>query len=193
MESLGTDQGGGADSTSVDPVGVAYRRAAPRLLAFIRARVTSGEDAEDILHEVFAQAARPNVLAAVDDVVAWLFRAARNRVVDWYRRRGRRPETSLDAVADGVETSLGELLVDAGVDVTQEVARRLAVQAMARAIASLPSKQRQAFVGHVVEGGSFREMAASSGAPIGTLLARKHRAVARLRTSLQNLEEVLDE
>ena len=77
-----------SDAQGPDPqrVGTAYRREAPRLRAFIRSRVASGEDAEDILHEVFAQAARPNVLAAVDDVVAWLFRAARNRVVDWYRR-----------------------------------------------------------------------------------------------------------
>ena len=105
-------------------VATAYRREAPRLLAFIRSRVTNGEDAEDILHEVFAQAARPNVLAAVDDVVAWLFRAARNRVADWYRRRGRRTEASLDAVVGDDETSLGDLLADGGVDVERPVAWR---------------------------------------------------------------------
>ena len=105
-------------------VATAYRREAPHLLAFIRSRVTNGEDAEDILHEVFAQAARPNVLAAVDDVVAWLFRAARNRVADWYRRRGRRTEASLDAVVGDDETSLGDLLADAGVDVERPVAWR---------------------------------------------------------------------
>ena len=183
------------DAQATDPqrVGTAYRREAPRLLAFIRSRVASGEDAEDILHEVFAQAARPNVLAAVDDVVAWLFRAARNRVVDWYRRRGRRTETSLDAVLADDESSLGDLLVDAGVDVERQVARRLAVEALVRAIASLPAEQRQAFVATVVEGWTFRELATRTGTPIGTLLSRKRRAVARLRISLQNLEEGIDE
>jgi RNA polymerase sigma factor (sigma-70 family) len=174
-----------------DSVSVAYRRERPRLLAFIRSRVTDGDD---ILHDVFVQAVRhPNVLAAVDDLVAWLFRAARNRVVDMYRRRERRRETSLDADVDDGTASLGDLIADAGIDIERDLTRRLAVETLADAVAELPEGQRAAFVGNVMEGRTFREMADASNTPLGTLLARKRRAVAKLRVILQDLEEVIDE
>ena len=173
---------------------VAYQRERSRLLGFIRARVSNGDDAEDILHDVFAQAVRsPNVLASVDDLVAWLFRVARNRVVDWYRRRGRRRETSLDARTDDGAASLGELIADSGIELDRDLVRRMAVDALAAAVAALPAPQRAAFVGNVIEGRTFKEMAEQTNTPIGTLLARKHRAVAKLRETLEDLEEVIDE
>ena len=172
----------------------AYRRERSRLLAFIRSRVTNGDDAEDILHEVFVRAVRsPNVLASVDNLVAWLFRIARNRVVDWYRRRGRRQETSLDADAGDETPGLLELIADTSIDLDRDLVRRMTVNALSNAVASLPDAQREAFVGNVIEGRTFREMAQQTGTPLGTLLARKRRAVARLRETLEDLEEVIDD
>ena len=167
-----------------------YRRERSRLLQFIRSRVSDGEVAEDILHDVFAQAVRsPNVMASVDNLVGWLFTVARNRVVDWYRRRGRRQEISLDADARDGTSTLGDLIADAGIDPEGALIRQAAVQAIAAEIAKLPDAQREAFVGSVIEGRSFREMAEASGTPVGTLLARKHRAVQRLRQHLRDFEE----
>jgi RNA polymerase sigma factor (sigma-70 family) len=156
--------------------------------------VGSSDEAEDILHEVFVQAVRsPNVLASVDNLVAWLFTIARNRVVDWYRRRGRRQETSLDAEAGEGTSSLGDLIADTSIDLERDMVRRMTVDALAAAVAVLPEGQREAFVGNVMEGRTFREMAEETGTPLGTLLARKRRAVAKLRETLEELEEVIDE
>jgi RNA polymerase sigma factor (sigma-70 family) len=182
------------ESNDTERLSGTYRRERSRLLAFIRSRVGSGDDAEDILHEVFVQAVRsPNVLASVDNLVAWLFRIARNRVVDWYRRRGRRQETSLDADAGEGTGSLGELIADTSIDLDRDLVRRMTVDALATAVASLPAAQREAFVGNVIEGRTFREMAEQTNTPLGTLLARKSRAVAKLRETLEDLEEVIDE
>lgn len=182
------------ESQNTDRLSVTYQRERSKLLRFIRSKVSNGDDAEDILHEVFFQAIRsPNVLSTVDDMVAWLFKAARNRVVDWYRRRGRRRETSLDAKVDGGTASLGELIADSGIDLDRDLSRRMAVESLASAIATLPAEQREAFVGNVIEGRTFREIAKETNTPLGTILARKRRAVLKLRETLDDLEEALDE
>jgi RNA polymerase sigma factor (sigma-70 family) len=160
-----------------------------RLRNFIRRRVPDPRDVEDILQEVFSELVEANrLLMPIDHITAWLFRVARNRIVDLFRRtkwerfgnpRGRRRD---DDEADHV---LAELLPsgDAGPDALY--ARRVIFEELELALDELPADQRAAFVGHEIEGRSFKEMAADTGVSVNTLLSRKRYAVLQLRKRLQ--------
>jgi len=154
-----------------------------RLRRFIRRRVPNPRDAEDILQDVFATLAEANgLLVPIDHVAAWLFRVARNRIIDLFRKK--RPETFDD---------LEELLpLEVGPDA--DYARELLLDALAAAIEELPQEQRDVFVAHELEGRSFKELAAATGVNINTLLARKRYAVLSLRVRLQIFyDELTDE
>ena len=160
-----------------------------RLRRFIRRRVPDPRDVEDILQEVFFELVEANrLLMPIEHVTAWLFRVARNRITDLFRKK--KPERFDDAAgaAEGGELLRVEDLLpspDAGPDAIY--ARRVLLEALELAIEQLPEEQREVFVAHELEGRSFKEMAAESGVSVNTLLSRKRYAVRRLREQLQGI------
>ena len=168
-------------------VAQAIAREGPRLRSFIRKRVLDAGEAEDILQDVFYELISTyRLMKPVEQVTAWMFRVARNRIVDVFRRR--RTE-SLSAPAGGEEDglTLEDLLPspDAGPEV--EFARGVLLEALEEAIGELPRAQREVFVAHELEGRSFAELAAESGVSINTLLGRKRYAVLALRKRLETV------
>ena len=159
-----------------------------RLWNFIRRRVPDTRDAEDILQDVFAELVEANrLLMPIDHVTGWLFRVARNRITDLFRRRRPGPFGDLGVRDDEARLQLEDLLPspDAGPDT--QYARRALLEALELALAELPPDQRAVFVAHEIEGRSFKEIAAETGVGINTLLSRKRYAVLRLRERLQDI------
>jgi len=164
------------------------KREQSRLRNFIRRRVPDEFEAEDVLQDVFYRFVEANrLLMPIDHVTGWLFQVARNRITDLFRKK--RPANFSDAV---VETEDGALLLqdllpppDAGPDALY--ARGVLLDELEQALDELPEEQREVFIGHELEGRSFKEMAAESGITINTLLARKRYAVLHLRERLQRI------
>src|SRR5260370_46617 len=167
----------------------AVKRDEPRLRKFIRRRVPDPRDAEDILQDVFYELVEANrLLMPIEHVTGWLFRVARNRITDLFRKK--KTESFSDnpvADEDDERLQLEDLLPspDAGPDALY--ARSVLLDELELAVNELPEEQRQAFVGHEFEGRSFKEMAAESGVNVNTLLSRKHAAVVYLRERLQSI------
>jgi RNA polymerase sigma factor (sigma-70 family) len=158
------------------------------LLRFIRGRVRTDEDAEDILQDILAQTLSVSPLKPIEDLSAWLFRAARNRIVDWWRRirtRADAGEVPLPTEEDDSEPVLPNLMGDHSAKPDHLYQREVVREAIVEALAKLPAAQREVFLLHELEGVSFKEMAEASGTPIGTLLARKKYAVDALKKALQ--------
>ena len=150
-------------------------RERPRLRSFIRRRVADPRDAEDILQDVFHALVEANrLLMPIDHVTGWLYRVARNRIVDLFRAR--KPEPLL----------LEDLLPSPDAGPEAEYARTVLLEALEQAIAELPAEQRNVFIAHELEGRSFKEMAAATGVSVNTLLSRKRYAVLRLRERLRS-------
>lgn len=170
------------------------RKEQGRLLGFIRRRVADPLDAEDILQDVFHELAEANrLLVPIDHVTGWLFRVARNRIIDLVRRR--RPERLSGPIesADGeVRGSLEDLLPSGEAGPEALYARRVLLEELASALDDLPAAQRTVFVAHELEGRSFKELAAETGVSITTLLSRKHYAVLHLRERLRELHDELE-
>jgi RNA polymerase sigma factor (sigma-70 family) len=166
-------------------------REEPRLRSFIRRRVADSGDAEDILQQVFYEFVETyRLLKPVEQAGAWLFRVARNRIIDRFRKK--RPGSLSDPVGvaeDGEEIRLEDLLpsLQAGPDAAY--ARQVLVEELENAVDELPQEQRQVFIAHEVEGRSFKEMAAETGVSVNTLLARKRYAVLYLRRRLQAVHD----
>lgn len=161
-----------------------------RLRNFIRRRVADPRDVDDILQDVFYRLVEANrLLMPIDHVTGWLFRVARNRITDLFRKQ--RPVNFSDVVGDGVEgrglSQLEDLLpaLDAGPEATYT--RQVLLDALELAIAELPAEQRLVFVAHELEGKSFKEIAAETGVGVNTLLSRKRYAVLQLRARLQDI------
>src|SRR4051812_31967992 len=145
-----------------------------RLRDFIRRRVPDPRDAEDVLQDVFYKLVEANrLLMPIDHVTGWLFRVARNRIIDLFRTRT--PEF----------LELGDLLPSPDAGPEAHFARTLLLEALEQAIAGLPPDQRDVFIAHALEGRSFKELAAATGVGINTLLSRKRYAVLRLREQLR--------
>jgi RNA polymerase sigma factor (sigma-70 family) len=160
-----------------------------RLRNFIRRRVPDPSDAEDIVQEVFYKLVEANrLLMPIDHVTGWLFRVARNRITDLFRKK--KPESFSDAAVEGEG---GEVLQiedllpspDAGPEALY--ARTVLLDELELALDELPEEQRDVFVAHELEGRSFKEMAAESGVSVNTLLSRKRYAVLHLRERLQSI------
>jgi RNA polymerase sigma factor (sigma-70 family) len=170
----------------------AVRKDYPGLRAFIRKRVADQSDAEDILQEVFYELVEAyRLMKPVEQVTAWLFRVARNRITDLFRRRTREAQATEPAKFNeqGEELLLDELLPspDAGPDAAY--ARGVLVEALDDALEELPPEQREVFLAHELMGYSFKELAEQSGTSVNTLLSRKHYAVLHLRKRLQSVYE----
>jgi len=176
------------------------RREQGRLWTFVRQRVADREDAEDILQEVFCELIEAvRLMKPIEHASAWLFRVARNRIADLYRKK--KPAVSIDAPvidtygAGSPETAqqrgllIEDLLPspDGGPDAAY--ARHVLLDELTSAIDELPAEQRDVFLAHELEGRSFKEMAARAGTNVNTLLARKHYAVIRLRRRLQAIRD----
>jgi len=156
-----------------------------RLRRFIRRRVPDPRDAEDILQDVWSELVEANrLLMPIDHVTGWLFRVARNRIVDLFRKQN---AMHLDAARGDDELLLDDVLPssDAGPEAVYE--RRVLLDALRRALDELPADQRAVFVAHEIEGKSFKEMAVESGVGVNTLLSRKRYAVMRLRERLRSV------
>ncbi len=170
----------------------AVRQQRGRLLAFIRRRIPDPDQAEDVLQDVFAELVESyRVLKPVEQAAAWLFRVARNKITDLYRRK---KPVSLEHEmaqfsADGEDAGL--LLADilpAPDDAPENrLLRETLMEALAEALAELPAAQRQVFIWHELEDKTFREMDEETGVPLKTLISRKHYAVQHLRKRLQKL------
>ena len=160
---------------------------------FIRRRVHDQGDAEDILQDVFHEFVQAYRLPApIEQVSAWLFRVARNRIIDRFRKRREQPLAEIADYSDDAEYRLDLALpaTDAGPEALY--ARSVLLEALQEALNELPADQRDVFVAHELEGRSFKELAAESGVGVNTLLARKRYAVLHLRVRLQAVYDELD-
>jgi RNA polymerase sigma factor (sigma-70 family) len=161
------------------------QREQSRLLRFIRRRVPDPRDAEDILQDVFYELVEANrLLVPIEHITGWLFRVARNRITDLFRKK--KPESFGEGANEDDERLRVEDLLpspDAGPDAL--FARSLLLDALELAVEELPEEQREVFVAHELEGRSFKEMAAETGVSVNTLLSRKRYAVRHLRERLQ--------
>jgi len=158
-----------------------------RLRNFIRRRVPDPRDAEDILQDVFYELVEANrLLMPIEHVTGWLFRVARNRITDLFRKK--KPESFGDAaVADEDDElpQLEDLLPSPEAGPEALYARNMLLDELELAVDELPEEQREVFVAHELEGRSFKQMAAETGVNVNTLLSRKRNAVLRLRERLQ--------
>jgi RNA polymerase sigma factor (sigma-70 family) len=170
----------------------AIQQERPRLRNFIRRRVADEGDAEDILQDVFYELIQAyRMMKPIEQVGAWLYRVARNRIIDVFRRA--RPQQSLaDAVINedgGSDLTLEDLLPSPDEGPEAAFAHAVLVDELAAAIEELPPDQRLVFVAHEVEGRSFKELAAETGVSVNTLLSRKRYAVMHLRKRLQSIHD----
>jgi RNA polymerase sigma factor (sigma-70 family) len=166
----------------------AVAREGSRLRAFIRRRVADAGDAEDILQEVLYELVEAvRLTAPIEQVGAWLFRVARNRIIDLFRKRP--PETSRDVSVEDETFALGDLLPATGGGPEAELARGVLLEELEAALDELPEEQRKVFIAHELEGRSFKELAAETGVSVNTLLSRKHYAVLHLRRRLRDIHD----
>jgi RNA polymerase sigma factor (sigma-70 family) len=165
----------------------AFRSERKRLLNFIRRRVRTEADAEDILADVFYQLiANYSVTEPIEKMASWLLTVAQNKIIDWYRRR--KPESFRQRTDEtNLPLNLEDILYDPGQNPDVLYARSLVWTELADALDDLPDEQREVFVMHELEGKSFKEIAEITGEPINTLLSRKRYAILYLREALQEL------
>jgi RNA polymerase sigma factor (sigma-70 family) len=171
-------------------ISAALKADGARLRNFIRKRVADEADAEDILQEVFFEFVEAyRLLKPIEQAGAWLFRVARNRIIDRFRKRSREAQREEPVNEDGERLALEDLLPSPDAGPEAEYARSLLLAALDDAIDELPEEQREVFIAHEIEGRSFKEMAAETGLSVNTLLSRKHYAVLHLRERLKNIYE----
>ncbi len=165
------------------------KREQARLRSFIRRRVPDPRDAEDVLQDVFFALVEANrLLMPIGHVTGWLFRVARNRITDLFRKK--RPVSFSDtAVADEEDEplQLDDLLPSPDAGPEALYARQVLLDELELAVDELPVEQREVFVAHELEGRSYKEMAAETGVSVNTLLSRKRYAVLHLRKRLQGI------
>lgn len=163
-----------------------------RLLSFIRNRVATVEEAEDILQDVFYQfIAGFETIESIDRVTSWLFSVARNKIIDRYRRESSRPQRADFGGHAGMEEdaplTLQEILPDFGNTPEDAYLRETIWDAIMDALDELPAEQREVFVLNEIEERSFREISEETGISINTLLSRKRYAILALRKKLQRV------
>jgi RNA polymerase sigma factor (sigma-70 family) len=167
----------------------AMERDEPRLRNFIRKHVADTSEAEDILQDVFYELLETyRLMKPVEHVTAWLFRVARNRMVDLFRKK--KPSSlnnPVSAEEDG--DTLEDLLPSADAGPEAAYARSLLLDALDEALEELPAAQREVFIAHELMGQSFKDISVETGLSVNTLLSRKHYAVLHLRQSLQSIYE----
>jgi RNA polymerase sigma factor (sigma-70 family) len=165
------------------------KREGSRLRNFIRRRVSDPGDVEDVLQDVFYRLVEANrLLMPIDHVTGWLFRVARNRITDLFRKKT--PELFSDAVIEkeeGEALQIEDLLPSPDAGPEALYFRNLLLDELELALDELPDEQREVFVAHELEGRSFKELAEETGVSVNTLLSRKRYAVLHLRERLQSI------
>ncbi len=171
----------------------AVARERGRLRNFIRRQVRDASEAEDILQDVFYEFVEAYRLPdSIEQVGAWLFRVARNRIIDRFRKK---KEVSLAEVSAGEGDDglwLEEVLPSADAGPEAVYARQVLLEELSVALSELPQEQRDVFIAHELDGRSFKELAAESGVGVNTLLTRKRYAVLHLRERLQTIYDEFD-
>lgn len=159
-----------------------------RLRNFIRSQVADREDAEDILQEVFFELIEAyRMMKPVEQVTAWLFRVARNRITDLFRRKTREAQRTATVAEEGEALLSEDLLPSRDGGPEAAYVRSVLLEALDDALDELPEEQREVFIAHELMGYSFKEIAEQSGVSVNTLLSRKHYAVLHLRQRLQTM------
>jgi RNA polymerase sigma factor (sigma-70 family) len=171
------------------------KREQSRLRNFIRRRVPDPLDAEDILQDVFYRLVEANrLLMPIEHVTGWLFRVARNRITDLFRKKEPENFSEIDSADEEDESLQFEDLLpspDAGPEALY--ARNVLLGELQRAVAELPKEQREVFVAHEFDGRSFKELSTETGVGVNTLLSRKRYAVLHLRERLQRVYDEFTE
>ncbi|MGA2982765.1 MAG: RNA polymerase sigma factor [Terriglobia bacterium] len=157
-----------------------------RLRNFIRRRVLDESEAEDILQEVFYELVQAyRLMKPVEQVGAWLYRVARNRIIDRYRKRKPEAARSNAGEQEGESFPWEDLLPSPDAGPEAAYAREVLIEEIEAALDELPEEQREVFVAHEIEGRSFNDLKAATGLSVNTLLSRKHYAVLHLRRRLR--------
>jgi RNA polymerase sigma factor (sigma-70 family) len=170
-------------------------REAGKLATFIKGRVRDAADAEDILQEVFLEFVQAYRLPEpIEQISAWLFRVARNRIIDRFRKKKTRLFNDSIQIQgnEGNEQYLDLEIPSPEGGPEAEIARLAILEALQQALGELPVSQREVFVAHEIEGLSFESLSRRDGIPVNTLLSRKRYAVLFLRRRLQTLYDELD-
>jgi RNA polymerase sigma factor (sigma-70 family) len=160
-----------------------------RLRSFISRRVADPSEVEDILQEVFFELVEAyRLMKPVETAGAWLFRVARNRIIDRFRKNKPEPLADVRALSEeGEALSLEEFLPSSNAGPEAAYTRNVMIEELEAALEELPEEQRWVFIQHEIEGRNFKELAAESGVRLNTLLSRKRYAVLHLRQRLQSL------
>ena len=165
-----------------------------RLRNFIRRRVPDRSDAEDILQDVFYELVEAyRLMKPIEQVGAWMFRVARNRITDLFRKK--RPESLQDqpvSLMDSEMFTFEELLPSPDGGPAAAYTRSVLFEELDNALDELPAEQREVFIAHEIEGRSFKELAAETGVGVNTLISRKHYAVMHLRERLRSICDEFD-
>lgn len=178
-----------AENRLITDTVVRYRS---RLLDFIRPRVATPEDAEDIVQEVFYEFSEAvRMMQPIEQLTSWLYTVARNRITDLYRKKKATPFSFLASEDDDGDfaSEIGSLLLEDDASPESEYLRSLVWQQLGEALAELPKEQREVFELHELQGVSFKEISKRTGESVNTLLSRKRYAVLHLRERLRELYE----
>ena len=177
---------------SNDRISEIVQREQGRLRSFVRKRVADQNDVEDILQEVFYELVEAyRLLKPVEQVSAWLFRVARNRIIDLFRKQRTVDPPRSGVSDDGHELTLEELLPSPDAGPEAAYARSLLWEELEAALEELPKEQREVFIAHEIDGRSFKQLAAETGLSVNTLLSRKRYAILHLRKRLKEINDEL--
>jgi RNA polymerase sigma factor (sigma-70 family) len=166
-----------------------FQKDRKRLFDFIRKRVPDKEEAEDILQDVFYQLTQNfSPLEPIEQISAWLFRVAKNKIIDRYRKHKTESlEKHVSGMEGEVSLNLSDFLIDPNEGPEAEYAKSIIWKALGEALDDLPAEQRDVFVMHELEGKDFKEISKLTGEQVNTLISRKRYAVLYLRERLQYL------
>jgi len=169
-------------------------RERPRLRNFIRRRVANEADVEDILQDVFSELVEAyGLVQSVEHVSGWLFAVARNRIIDFFRKKKTVSLPESTGADEDERLGLDQLLPSAEAGPEAAYQRAVLLEELDAALDELPPEQQDVFIAHELEGKSFKQLAAETGIGINTLLSRKHYAVRYLRMRLRAIHDGLNE
>ena len=169
-----------------------YKEKRGTLLKYIQSRVSNFEEAEDILHDVFYQAVKnADTTEPINNIMSWLYRIAKNKIIDWYRKK-KHKTLSLNKNIDD-EVTLEDLIVNSGIHIEKEFLRSLVLDAIYKSIDQLPAKQRHVFINREMKGMSYKEISEETGISVNTLIAQKRYANLFLQKRLLAIKKTLEE